>query len=39
LDRQFLHAHFLQIALPGSGQIRSFTCALPADLSNALASI
>ena len=39
LSRQFLHAHFLQIGLPGSGQIRSFTCALPADLSNALASI
>jgi 23S rRNA pseudouridine1911/1915/1917 synthase len=39
LDRQFLHAHFLEIALPGSGQIRSFNCALPADLSKALASI
>jgi len=39
LSRQFLHAHFLEIALPGSGQIRSFNCALPADLSNVLASI
>ena len=39
LKRQFLHAYFLEIALPGSGQIRSFTCALPDDLSNALASI
>jgi 23S rRNA pseudouridine1911/1915/1917 synthase len=39
LDRQFLHAHFLEIALPGSGQIRSFNCALPADLSKALASL
>jgi 23S rRNA pseudouridine1911/1915/1917 synthase len=39
LSRQFLHAHFLEIVLPGSGQIRSFTCALPADLSNAMASI
>jgi 23S rRNA pseudouridine1911/1915/1917 synthase len=39
LNRQFLHAHFLEITLPGSGQIRSFTCALPADLSNVLTSI
>ncbi len=39
LKRQFLHAYFLQITLPGSGQIRSFTCGLPDDLSNALASI
>ena len=37
LDRQFLHAHFLEIALTGSGQVRSFSCALPADLSSALA--
>jgi len=39
LKRQFLHAYFLEITLPGSGQIRSFTCGLPDDLSNALASI
>jgi len=39
LGRQFLHAHFLEIALPGSGQVRSFSCALPSDLSNALASM
>ena len=39
LKRQFLHAYFLEIRLPGSGQIRSFTCGLPDDLSNALASI
>ena len=39
LKRQFLHAYFLEIALPGSGQTRSFTCGLPDDLSNALALI
>ena len=39
LKRQFLHAYFLEISLPGSGQTRSFTCGLPEDLSNALASI
>jgi 23S rRNA pseudouridine1911/1915/1917 synthase len=39
LNRQFLHAHFLEIRLPVSGQTRSFTCKLPADLSNVLASI
>ena len=39
LKRQFLHAYFLEISLPGNGQIRSFTCGLPDDLSNALASI
>jgi 23S rRNA pseudouridine1911/1915/1917 synthase len=39
LSRQFLHAHFLEIVLPGSGQIRSFTCVLPADLSDMLTSI
>jgi 23S rRNA pseudouridine1911/1915/1917 synthase len=39
LNRQFLHAHFLEIGLPGNGQRRSFTCALPADLVNVLASI
>ena len=39
LKRQFLHAYFLEITLPGSGQIRSFNCGLPDDLSNALALI
>jgi 23S rRNA pseudouridine1911/1915/1917 synthase len=39
LKRQFLHAHFLEIALPESGQSRSFTCALPGDLSKMLSSI
>jgi len=39
LSRQFLHAYFLEIMLPVSGQARSFTCGLPDDLSNALASI
>jgi 23S rRNA pseudouridine1911/1915/1917 synthase len=39
LNRQFLHAFFLEIRLPGSGQPRSFSSGLPADLSKALASI
>ena len=39
LNRQFLHAHYLEIRLPGSGQMRSFSCALPDDLSNVLASM
>ncbi|MDD5647701.1 MAG: RluA family pseudouridine synthase [Dehalococcoidia bacterium] len=37
--RQFLHACCLEIRLPGSGQIRSFTCPLPADLEQVLKSL
>ena len=39
LNRQFLHAFALEIKLPGSGQPRSFSCGLPADLSRVLTSI
>ncbi|MBN1691845.1 MAG: RluA family pseudouridine synthase [Dehalococcoidia bacterium] len=37
--RQFLHACYLEIRLPGSGQIRSFSCPLPADLEQVLKSL
>jgi 23S rRNA pseudouridine1911/1915/1917 synthase len=36
--RQFLHACFLELKLPHSGQIRSFTCVLPPDLQQVLKS-
>jgi 23S rRNA pseudouridine1911/1915/1917 synthase len=37
--RQFLHACYLELGLPGSGQIRSFTCGLPPDLQQVLKSL
>ena len=36
--RQFLHACYLELRLPGSGQMRSFTCGLPPDLQQVLKS-
>ena len=36
--RQFLHACYLELRLPGSGQTRSFTCSLPPDLQQVLKS-
>jgi 23S rRNA pseudouridine1911/1915/1917 synthase len=36
LGRQFLHAYCLELKLPSSGQIRSFTLDLPADLKRVL---
>jgi len=36
--RQFLHACYLELRLPGSGQTRSFTCGLPPDLQQVLKS-
>lgn len=39
LGRQFLHAYFLEIKLPGNGLQRSFTSALPEDLNNVLTSM
>jgi 23S rRNA pseudouridine1911/1915/1917 synthase len=36
--RQFLHASYLELRLPCSGQTRSFTCGLPADLQQVLKS-
>jgi len=36
LERQFLHAHRLAFAHPGSGEQLSFTSELPADLASAL---
>jgi 23S rRNA pseudouridine1911/1915/1917 synthase len=38
LGRQFLHASYLELRLPGSGQTRSFTCGLPPDLQQVLKS-
>jgi 23S rRNA pseudouridine1911/1915/1917 synthase len=36
--RQFLHACYLELSLPGNGQIRSFTSGLPPDLQQVLKS-
>jgi len=36
--RQFLHACYLELRLPGSGQTRSFTSGLPPDLQQVLRS-
>lgn len=36
--RQFLHASYLELRLPGGGQTRSFTCGLPPDLQQVLKS-
>jgi len=38
LERQFLHAHRLAFAHPGSGERLSFTAELPPDLAAALAA-
>jgi len=38
VGRQFLHACYLELRLPGSGQTRSFTCGLPPDLQQVLKS-
>ena len=38
LGRQFLHAAYLELRLPGSGQTRSFTCGLSPDLQQVLKS-
>ncbi len=37
--RQFLHAYCLEFSLPGSKQVVSFTCPLPADLELVLKSL
>jgi 23S rRNA pseudouridine1911/1915/1917 synthase len=37
--RQFLHACYLELSLPHSGQVRSFTCGLPPDLQQVLKSL
>jgi 23S rRNA pseudouridine1911/1915/1917 synthase len=36
--RQFLHACYLELELPHSGQVRSFTCGIPPDLQQVLKS-
>ena len=36
LDRQFLHASCLELKLPSTGQVRSFSLDLPEDLKGAL---
>ena len=37
--RQFLNACYLELTLPHSGQVRSFTCGLPPDLQQVLKSL
>jgi 23S rRNA pseudouridine1911/1915/1917 synthase len=39
LDRQFLHAYRLKIALPGEKRARTFEAQLPQDLAGLLAEL
>ena len=39
VERQFLHAHKLRIALPSTGRIEEFVAPLPAELQNLLTAL
>jgi len=39
LNRQFLHAYFLEFRLPSTGEVRSFITELPPDLKKVLADL